>query len=123
MSVLVGEASKKSSTLQKQIDVANTSMKNLQLQSDTRTDIRMYLISTQGTLYEQSQLKEFFKEISPTLEKEVSVEIFLEVIKSNLQMCTAVMKIAKIYIKEHPFPKISQAQAVDKIIRPIVRLM
>ena len=32
MSVLVGEASKKSAYLQKQIDVANTSMNNLQLQ-------------------------------------------------------------------------------------------
>lgn len=31
MSVLVGEAGKKSSQLQKQIDVANTSMNNLEL--------------------------------------------------------------------------------------------
>jgi len=36
-------------------------MKNLQLQEDTKSDIRMYLISTQGTLYEQDSLKEFFK--------------------------------------------------------------
>ena len=53
MSVLVAEASKKSATLQKQIDVANTSMNNLQLRPDTKSDIRMYLISTQGTQYEQ----------------------------------------------------------------------
>ena len=49
MSVLVGEASKKFAKLQSQIDVANTSMNNLQLKEDTKTDIRMYLISTQGT--------------------------------------------------------------------------
>lgn len=60
MSVLVGEASKKSAKLQNQIDVANTSMNNLQLKSDTKTDIRMYLISTQGTQYEQKQLQDFF---------------------------------------------------------------
>ena len=46
MSVLVSEASKKSAKLQNQIDVANTSMNNLQLKSDTKTNIRMYLIST-----------------------------------------------------------------------------
>ena len=52
MSVLVSEASKKSAKLQNQIDVANTSMSNLLLKSDTRSEIRMYLISTQGTQYE-----------------------------------------------------------------------
>jgi len=49
MSVLVQEAQKKSAKLQNQIDVANTSMNNLELKSDTKKDIRMYLISTQVT--------------------------------------------------------------------------
>lgn len=53
MSVLVSESSKKSAFLQDQIDVANTSMNNLDLKSDTKRDIRMYMISTQGTQYEQ----------------------------------------------------------------------
>ena len=46
MSVLVSESSKKSAFLQDQIDVANTSMNNLDLKSDTKRDIRMYMIST-----------------------------------------------------------------------------
>ena len=52
MSVLVGEASKKSAILQKQVDVANTAMNNLGMMPDTKRDIRMYFISTQGTQYE-----------------------------------------------------------------------
>ena len=84
MSVLVGEASKKSAELQSQIDVANTSMNNLQLKQDTKTDIRMYLISTQNTQYEQKQLKNFFDTISPTLKEKVLIEMFLDVLKSNL---------------------------------------
>lgn len=91
MSVLVGEASAKSAKLQNQIDVANTSMNNLSLNQDTKQDIRMYLISTQGTQYEQQQLKSFFDIISPTLKEQVSVEIFLDVVKNNLQMKSAVM--------------------------------
>ncbi len=59
-------------------------MNNLQLKADTKTDIRMYLISTQGTQYEQQQLQDFFELISPTLKEKVSIEIFLEVVKNNL---------------------------------------
>ena len=44
----------------------------------------MYLISTQGTQYEQQQLQDFFELISPTLKEKVSIEIFLEVVKNNL---------------------------------------
>ena len=108
MSVLVGEASKKSAKLQSQIDVANTSMNNLQLKEDTKTDIRMYLISTQGTQYEQTQLKEFFNLISPTLKEKVSIEMFLDVMKSNLQMYSAIMRIAKEYRLDHPHPPLTQ---------------
>lgn len=44
MSVLVSEAQAKSSTLQKEIDLANTSMNNLDLQPDTKKRIRMFYI-------------------------------------------------------------------------------
>ena len=46
MSVLVNEAQQKSSALQKEIDLANTSMNNLKLKPDTKTEIRMFYIST-----------------------------------------------------------------------------
>ena len=83
-------------------------MNNLQLKQDTKTDIRMYLISTQGTQYEQTQLKEFFNLISPTLKEKVSIEMFLDVMKSNLQMYSAIMRIAKEYRLDHPHPPLTQ---------------
>ena len=46
MATLVAEAQKKSSELQKEIDLANTSMNNLKLKNDTKTEIRMFYIST-----------------------------------------------------------------------------
>ena len=46
MSVLVNEAQQKSSELQKEIDLANTSMNNLKLKKDTKSEIRMFYIST-----------------------------------------------------------------------------
>jgi uncharacterized membrane protein (DUF106 family) len=52
MSVLVGEAQAKSSKLQKEIDTTNTSMNNLNLENDTKKEIRLFYISTQGTEYE-----------------------------------------------------------------------
>lgn len=51
----------------------------------------MYLISTQGTQYEQKQLEEFFNLISPTLKEKVSIEIFVEVVKNNIHMRVAIM--------------------------------
>ena len=44
MTVLLAEASKKSAMLKRQIDIANTSMNNLELQPDTKHEIRMFLI-------------------------------------------------------------------------------
>ena len=46
MSVLVQEAGAKSSSLQKEIDLANTSMNNLKLKQDTKKKIRAFYIST-----------------------------------------------------------------------------
>lgn len=46
MSVLVAEASRKSTNFQEQVDVANTAMKNLGLPHITRTQVRDYLLTT-----------------------------------------------------------------------------
>ena len=98
-------------------------MNNLELKPDTKTDIRMYLISTQGTQYEQDQLQRFFKLLSPTLAEEVSIEIFLEVVQRNLQMRTATMQIAKHFVVANPFPKRTVAEAEVLHILPIVTRM
>jgi hypothetical protein len=53
MTVLVSEVSKKESDFQQQVDVANTAMKNMDLPRDAQNGVRLYLITTQGTQYEQ----------------------------------------------------------------------
>ena len=98
-------------------------MNNLGLRKNTQTDIRMYLISTQGTQYEQNQLEDFFKLISPSLKERVSIEIFIEVVKNNLQMSSAILQIAKQYLVDNPYPKIPLIEAETRIIRPIVTKM
>ena len=65
----------------------------------------MYMISTQGTQYEQGQLEEFFGLLSPKLNEKVSVAIFLSKMKDNLQFRIAIMQIAKQYIIDNPYPK------------------
>ena len=52
MTVLVSEVSKKESDFQNQVDVANTAMKNMELPKDAQNEVRLYLITTQGTQYE-----------------------------------------------------------------------
>ena len=49
MTVLVSDISKKESSFQNQVDVANTAMKNMDLPKDAQNDVRFYLITTQGT--------------------------------------------------------------------------
>lgn len=61
--------------------------------------------------------------ISPTLKEEVSIEIFLEVFKNNLQLRTAIMQIGKKYIEDNPYPKMTLGQSEDMLIRPIVTKM
>ena len=39
----------------------------MNLPKDAQNDVRHYLITTQGTQYEQTQLREFLKIISPSL--------------------------------------------------------
>lgn len=123
MTVLVSDASKKSSELQEQVDVANTAMNNLSLNQDTKEKIRMYLISTQGTQYEQKQLKEFFDMLSPTINKKVASEIFLEVIKNNLQFRSAIMQIAKKSLQTTSQFKKTITQVEEQLILPIVTEM
>ena len=52
MTVLVSEVSKKDSSFQQQVDVANTAMKNMALPKNAQEDVRDYLITTQGTKFE-----------------------------------------------------------------------
>lgn len=59
-------------------------MKNMDLPKDAQNEVRLYLITTQGTQYEQEQLNSFLKIISPSLNQKVSVEIFTGTVKKNV---------------------------------------
>lgn len=59
-------------------------MNNLKLENDTKKEIRLFYISTQGTKYEQKLQNEFFDLICPSIQEKVSIHIFLDVVLNNL---------------------------------------
>jgi len=52
ITVLIELGSQKSSFFQKQVDMANTVMKNIALPVKTQSEIRVFILQTQGTQYE-----------------------------------------------------------------------
>ena len=95
MTLLVGETTKKESEFQKEVDVANTAMKNMDLPSEAKQDVRDYIITTQGTKYESDQLKQFLDMLNPSLKEKVSIEIFTSTIKKNLPLRTAIKSLVQ----------------------------
>jgi Na+-transporting NADH:ubiquinone oxidoreductase subunit NqrC len=83
MAVLSETSGRKQAKFQKQIDVANTAMKQMDLPPKFQTKVQEFLIQTQGTKSEQDQLKEFLDMISPSLREKVSILIFSKVIQKN----------------------------------------
>ena len=77
------------------MDVANTAMKNMELPKEAQNEVRFYLITTQGTQYEQDQLLKFLQMISPSLKEQVSIEIFTGTVKKNVQLRTAIAEITR----------------------------
>ena len=76
MAVLVETINRKDSEFQERIDTSNTAMKNLSLPDDIQKEVREFLIFTQGTLEQQTEMAKFFMMISSSLKIEVSQEIF-----------------------------------------------
>lgn len=80
MAVLVAQSSRLATEFQAQVDEANTAMSNIELQKDSRYTIRSYLITTQGTHHEQTELREFIDMISPDLREKVAISIFAKLV-------------------------------------------
>ena len=99
MTVLVSEVTKKDSKFQDQVDVANTAMKNMNLPRDAQDDVRTYLITTQGTQHEQSQLETFLKLISPSLQQKVAVSIFAHVAEKHHRLRQMTIDLARQKLK------------------------
>jgi len=90
-------------------------MKNMQLESMC-IEVRLYIICTQGTQYEQSQLQEFLTLLSKSLQEKVSIEIFTTTIKHNLELWSAIMEISRNFIG----PKEEVTEQKKKLIFDIV---
>jgi hypothetical protein len=67
MALLVGMCMKKATEFQEQIDTANTAMANVKLSEHLQEEVREYLLTTQGTKYEQEEQKQFLAVLSPSL--------------------------------------------------------
>ena len=53
-----------------------------------QSEVQYFLIQTQGTKSEQTQLKKFLEMISPSLREHVSILIFSKVIQKNKRFKT-----------------------------------
>ena len=74
---------RKAQRFQIQIDVANTSMKNMKLPEHLQNSIRDFMMFTQSNLDNQKELDQFLGIISPSLKLQVTQHIFLNAIESN----------------------------------------
>ena len=63
-------------------------MKQMDLPIKFQKQVQEFLIFTQGTKSEQSQLKKFLDMISPSLAEKVSILIFSKVIQKNRRFKT-----------------------------------
>jgi hypothetical protein len=74
----------KSQKFQEQIDLANTSMKNMKLSEELQNKIREFMISTWSSLENQKELDKFYTFISPSLRLQVTQFIFTNSIEQNV---------------------------------------
>jgi len=82
-SVYTEELSKKEVQFQEEFDIANTSMKNLELPLDMQGDVRHFLLNTIQLKDQQNEMKNFQGSISPSLRKLVDNLIFHEMLKGS----------------------------------------
>jgi CRP-like cAMP-binding protein len=70
-------------------------MKQMDLPIKFQKQVQEFLIFTQGTKSEQSQLKKFLDMISPSLAEKVSILIFSKVIQKNRRFKTVFLSKQK----------------------------
>tara|TARA_B110001450_G_C17461497_1_gene416422 strand:+ start:283 stop:495 length:213 start_codon:yes stop_codon:yes gene_type:complete len=70
-------------------------MKQMDLPIKFQKQVQEFLIFTQGTKSEQSQLKKFLEMISPSLAEKVSILIFSKVIQKNRRFKTVFLSKQK----------------------------
>lgn len=59
LAVMVQQLNRKSQSFQEKLDLANTSMRNMQLPEEIQQDIRDFMTRTQSNLDNQKELNQF----------------------------------------------------------------
>lgn len=67
IAVIAATFNRKAQRFQEQIDVSNTSMKNMKLPENLQNSVREFMLSTQSNLDNQKELDQFLNMISPSL--------------------------------------------------------
>jgi hypothetical protein len=83
MAVILQSLNKKSTNFQEKLDIANETMKNLNIPMKLQEEVKNYFTFTQNTLDHQQELDEFLKTLSPSLRQKIISSIFSEVININ----------------------------------------
>ena len=99
MAVIIQELNKKASRFQEQIDIANTAMKNLNINKDLKSKVINYLLYTQSNRDQQRELETFKELISPSLQMEVTRYMFTDIIKVNSILQTSTTKVIDAFLQ------------------------
>jgi hypothetical protein len=79
LAVIIQEFNKKSARFYEKLDIANTTMKNLKLPKRIQKRVINYIIYTQSGFDKIDEMKSFKSMLSPSLNTEVTREIFTSV--------------------------------------------
>jgi hypothetical protein len=83
ISVIAQMMNRKGQRFQEQIDIANTSMKNMKLPEQLQNSIREFMMLTQSSLDSKKELEKFMCIISPSQRMAVTQHIFKIAVDSN----------------------------------------
>lgn len=83
ISSLVSSMKLKSTQFEENLDTSNTSMTNLKLPNDIRSDVRGYILQTFNTQDQQIEMSDFLQGISPSLRAKVCDHVFSVMINKN----------------------------------------
>lgn len=83
MAVIIQDLNRKASKYQAKIDIANTAMKNLKIDKGLQLKIINFLLYTQSNRDHQRELEQFKDMISPSLQMEVNLFIFGDIVKMD----------------------------------------
>jgi hypothetical protein len=121
VAVLVQMAGRRSAKFQKQIDNANTAMKDMGVPGEIQSQVREFLVLIQSTREQQEELKKFYEMISPSLKQKVAVEIFSSILKNNQHLKQVIQsKVQEMNKDESVFKKLTASKIFKKQVKSVI---